>query len=81
MTSGEAGAHAAQILEEQRRQDLAVAISTIEEIRNRASSRDALAEKAMIAYLLKYGERDYSVVAEFAYKMADAMIVEREKRS
>ena len=35
----------------------------------------------MIAYLLKYGERDYSVVAEFAYKMADAMIVEREKRS
>ena len=44
------------------------------------SDRDALAEKAMVAYLLRYAERDYTTVASYAYKMADAMIAERLKQ-
>jgi hypothetical protein len=45
------------------------------------SDRDTLAEKAMVAYLLTYAAHDYHVVAEYAYKMADAMIDERSKHS
>ena len=43
------------------------------------SDRDTLAEKAMVAYLLTYASKDYEVVAQYAYKMADAMIAERKK--
>jgi len=30
-------------------------------------------------YLLTYASKDYEVVAQYAYKMADAMIAERKK--
>jgi hypothetical protein len=53
-------------------------ISILDTIPRGPSDRDSLAEKAMVAYLLKYAERDYHVVAEYAYKMADAMIAERK---
>jgi len=33
----------------------------------------------MVAYLLTYASKDYEVVAQYAYKMADAMIAERKK--
>lgn len=42
-------------------------------------SRDELAARAMQAYLLNYAGSSYETVAEYAYKMADAMIAERAK--
>jgi hypothetical protein len=63
--------------EQRKLQDLLISI--LDTLPRGPSNRDALAEKAMVAYLLKYGERDYSTVAEYAYKMADAMIAERLK--
>jgi hypothetical protein len=54
-------------------------ISILDTLPRGPSDRDALAEKAMVAYLLKYAERDYDTVASYAYKMADAMIAERLK--
>jgi hypothetical protein len=54
-------------------------ISTLDTLPRGPSDRDTLAEKAMVAYLLMYATRDYHVVAEYAYKMADAMIAERSK--
>ncbi len=44
------------------------------------SDRDVLAEKAMMAYILRYTEKDYSTIANYAYRMADAMIAESHKR-
>jgi hypothetical protein len=43
------------------------------------SDRDRIAEKAMQAYLLEYGIRDYATIAEWSYKMADAMLAERAR--
>jgi hypothetical protein len=43
------------------------------------SDRDALAEKAMMAYILRYGEKDCATIANYAYRMADAMIAESHK--
>lgn len=43
------------------------------------SDRDRIAEKAMQAYLLEYGIRDYATIAEWSYKMADAMLAERTR--
>jgi hypothetical protein len=54
-------------------------ISILDTLPRVPSDRDALAEKAMVVYLLTYGSRDYHVVASYAYKMADAMIAERLK--
>jgi hypothetical protein len=54
-------------------------ISILDTLPRGPSDRDALAEKAMVAYLLTYAGKDYGVVADYAYKMADAMIAERLK--
>ena len=54
-------------------------LSILDTLPRGPSDRDALAEKAMIAYLLTYSSYDYSKVASYAYKMADAMIAERLK--
>lgn len=43
------------------------------------TDRDRIAEKAMQSYLLEYGSRDYADIAEWAYKMADAMLLERNR--
>jgi hypothetical protein len=53
-------------------------ISILDTLPRGPSDRDTLAEKAMVAYLLTYASKDYHVVAEYAYKMADAMIAERK---
>ncbi len=55
-------------------------ISILDTLPRGPSDRDTLAEKAMVAYLLTYSSSDYHVVAEYAYKMADAMIAERLKQ-
>jgi predicted component of type VI protein secretion system len=55
-------------------------ISILDTLPRGPSDRDALAEKAMVAYLLNYASRDYATVAGYAYEMADAMIAERLKR-
>lgn len=44
------------------------------------SDRDALAEKAMMAYIVRCAEKDHATIANHAYRMADAMIAESHKR-
>jgi hypothetical protein len=56
-------------------------ISLIDGFPRGPSDRDTLAEKAMVAYLLTYAQRDYETVATYAYEMADAMIAERSKQT
>jgi len=63
--------------EQQKRQNLLTSI--LDTLPRGPSDRDTLAEKAMVAYLLTYASKDYEVVAQYAYKMADAMIAERKK--
>jgi hypothetical protein len=63
--------------EEQRKRSFLT--STLDTLPRGPSDRDTLAEKAMVAYLLTYASKDYDTVAEYAYKMADAMIAERKK--
>jgi hypothetical protein len=63
--------------EQQKRQNLLASI--LDTLPRGPSDRDALAEKAMVVYLLTYASRDYGDVASYAYKMADAMIAERVK--
>ena len=63
--------------EQQKRQNLLTSI--LDTLPRGPSDRDALAEKAMIAYLLTYAGSGYDTVASYAYKMADAMIAERLK--
>ena len=72
-------AHSALEAEKQRKlRDFLIGV--IDTLPRGPSDRDALAEKAMVAYLLTYGSSDYETVATYAYKMADAMIAERLKR-
>jgi hypothetical protein len=66
--------------EEEQRKRRNLLISILDTLPGGPSDRDTLAEKAMVAYLLTYAARDYHDVAEFAYKMADAMIAERSKQ-
>jgi hypothetical protein len=68
---------AAREAEEQNRRNLLISI--LDTLPRGPSDRDALAEKAMVAYLLKYASSDYGTVAGYAYEMADAMIAERLK--
>ena len=81
--SNASGAEAAQeaarerAQEEQRKRSLLTSI--LDTLPRGPSDRDTLAEKAMVAYLLTYASKDYEVVAQYAYKMADAMIAERKK--
>jgi hypothetical protein len=75
----EASRDAAARAEEQNRRNLL--ISVLDTLPRGPSDRDALAEKAMVAYLLSYASKDYGTVAGYAYEMADAMIAERLKRS
>lgn len=72
-----------RILEEQRKQEERRKlgnhlISILDTLPRGPSDRDALAEKAMTAYLLTYAGSGYDTVASYAYKMADAMIAERQ---
>jgi len=70
---------AVEAQEQQRKKQRNDLISILETLPRGPSDRDALAEKAMVAYLLTYGSSDYETVASYAYKMADAMIAERLK--
>jgi hypothetical protein len=70
-------AEAAREAEEQNRRSLLISI--LDTLPRGPSDRDTLAEKAMVAYLLKYASSDYGTVAGYAYEMADAMIAERLK--
>jgi hypothetical protein len=80
MSNGaEAAQESARREEEQRKLRNSSLINILDMLPRGPSDRDTLAEKAMVAYLLKYAERDYGVVAQYAYKMADAMIAERSK--
>jgi predicted component of type VI protein secretion system len=74
-TSAKAAQEAARE-EEQRKRNLLISI--LDTLPRGPSDRDTLAEKAMVAYLLTYATKDYDVVANYAYKMADAMIAERK---
>jgi len=65
--------------EEKKQNQRNLLISILDTLPRGPSDRDALAEKAMVAYLLNYAARDYSTVASYAYEMADAMIAERLK--
>ncbi len=67
--------------EEEQRKLRNLLFSILDTLPRGPSDRDALAEKAMVAYLLTYASRDYVTVASFAYKMADAMIAERTQKS
>jgi hypothetical protein len=68
-----------RIREEEQRKLRDLLTSILDTLPRGPSDRDALAEKAMVAYLLTYASRDYHDVASYAYKMADAMIAERLK--
>ena len=70
-------AEASREAEEQNRRNFLISI--LDALPRGPSDRDALAEKAMVAYLLKYASSDYGTVAGYAYEMADAMIAERLK--
>ena len=74
--TGAVAAQEAAREEEQRKRNLLISI--LDTLPRGPSDRDTLAEKAMVAYLLTYASKDYDVVAQFAYKMADAMIAERK---
>jgi len=77
---GHMAAEAARKAEEQEQQNRRnLLISILDTLPRGPSDRDALAEKAMVAYLLKYASSDYGTVAGYAYEMADAMIAERLK--
>jgi len=65
--------------EEEQRKLRNLLISILDTLPRGPSDRDALAEKAMVAYLLTYSQSSYDTVATYAYKMADAMIAERLK--
>jgi hypothetical protein len=65
--------------EEEQRRQRNLLISILDTLPRGPGDRDTLAEKAMVPYLLTYGSKDYHVVADYAYKMADAMIAERLK--
>jgi hypothetical protein len=77
--SSDASSAASNAREEEQRKQRNLLISILDTLPRGPSDRDALAEKAMVAYLLTYGSRDYHVLADYAYKMADAMIAERLK--
>jgi len=66
--------------EEEQKRLRSLLLGILDTLPSGPSDRDALAEKAMVAYLLRYAERDYTTVASYAYKMADAMIAERLKQ-
>ena len=74
--TGAVAAQEAAREEEQRKRNLLISI--LDTLPRGPSDRDTLAEKAMVAYLLTYASKDYDVVTQFAYKMADAMIAERK---
>jgi hypothetical protein len=76
-TGADAAQEAAQ--EEEQRKLRNLLISILDTLPRGPSDRDALAEKAMVAYLLTYASKKYDVVADYAYKMADAMLAERLK--
>ena len=42
------------------------------------SLRDELAAMAMVAYIREFSSYDYTDIADYAYKMADAMLARRE---
>lgn len=75
-STGAVAAQEAAREEEQRKRNLLISI--LDTLPRGPSDRDTLAEKAMVAYLLTYATKDYDVVAQYAYKMADAMIAERK---
>ena len=75
--SGAGAAQEAAREAEQRKRSLLTSI--LDTLPGGPSDRDTLAENAMVAYLLTYASKDYEVVAQYAYKMADAMIAERKK--
>jgi hypothetical protein len=79
MSDASHAATEAQRREEEQRKLRNLLISILDTLPRGPSDRDALAEKAMVVYLLTYASRDYDTVASFAYKMADAMIAERLK--
>ena len=79
MSNGAEAAQEAARREEEQRKLRNSSISILDMLPRGPSDRDTLAEKAMVAYLITYASRGYDDVAEFAYKMADAMIAERSK--
>jgi hypothetical protein len=80
VSSGSDASQTASKAQEEEQQKRRLLISILDTLPRGPSDRDALAEKAMVAYLLKYASRDYVTVASYAYKMADAMIAERLKQ-
>jgi hypothetical protein len=73
------GTHSTNRGTEARRRRRMAEHATLEFDGTAPTDRDRIAEKAMQSYLLQYGSKDYATVAEWAYKMADAMLLERKR--